>query len=57
MPAMSVWVNLLDYACATLPVTLVNKNIDVKDVDYVPKNGQDEKVHQACMLRQDSCRV
>lgn len=50
MPAMSVWVNLLDYTAATMPVTLVDKDIDVKDVDYVPKNGQDEKVYQACML-------
>jgi hypothetical protein len=48
MPAMSVWVNLLDYSCAILPVTLADKNIDVKDPHYNPMNGEDEKVYQAC---------
>ncbi|KAF4614351.1 hypothetical protein G7Y89_g15387 [Cudoniella acicularis] len=45
MPGLSVWVNLLDYAAATLPVTTVDKAVDKVDEGYVPLNGQDEKVH------------
>ncbi|KAE9380775.1 putative general amidase GmdA [Stipitochalara longipes BDJ] len=43
---LSAWVNLLDYSSAILPVTLVDKNIDVVDVDYTPKNPTDEKIHR-----------
>jgi amidase len=48
MPGMSVWVNLLDYSAAVLPVTNVDKGVDVVDVGYKPMNGVDEKVWQAC---------
>jgi len=48
MAGNSVWVNLLDYSAAVLPVTLADKNIDVIETGYTPLNGQDEKVHQAC---------
>lgn len=40
--------NLLDYSSAILPVTLVDKNIDVVDVGYTPKNPTDEKIRQGC---------
>jgi amidase len=48
MPGMSTWVNLLDYSAAVLPVTVADKNIDVKDMSYKPMNAQDEKVYQSC---------
>lgn len=48
MPDLSVWVNMLDYSAAILPVTTVDKNIDVVDSGYVPINGVDEKVFEAC---------
>jgi amidase len=48
MPGMSVWVNLLDYSAAVLPVTNVDKGVDVVDVGYKPMNGVDEKVWQGC---------
>lgn len=51
MPGLSTWVNLLDYTAAVLPVTLVDKNIDVVDEGYKPLNDQDEKVFLACELR------
>lgn len=50
MPGLSAWINLLDYPSSVLPVTNVDKNIDVVDTEYKPLNGQDEKVHLACKL-------
>ena len=50
VPGLSCWVNLLDYSCAVLPVMLADKNIDVADVGYEPKNPTDEKVLKACEL-------
>lgn len=46
----SVWVNLLDYSTGILPVTLCDKNIDVVDKDYKPKNEDDEKIYKNCKL-------
>jgi amidase len=48
MPGLSAWVNLLDYSTAVLPVMLVDKNIDVVDVGYTPKNQTDEKILKGC---------
>ena len=48
MPGFSAWVNLLDYPSSVLPVTNVDKSIDVVDQEYKPLNDQDEKVHLAC---------
>jgi amidase len=48
MPGYSVWVNLLDYSAAVLPVTTVDKNIDVVDEGYKPLSEADEKVWQGC---------
>ncbi|KAH8601218.1 amidase signature domain-containing protein [Bisporella sp. PMI_857] len=42
---LSVWVNFLDYSTSILPVTLVDKNVDVVDEGYTPMNSQDEKIH------------
>ncbi|PBP27707.1 amidase [Diplocarpon rosae] len=47
MPGYSVWVNLLDYSAAVLPVTLVDKSVDVVDDGYKPLNGTDEKVWES----------
>jgi amidase len=48
VPPASGWVNLLDYSAAVLPVTLVDKNIDVVDVGYQPRNPTDEKIYKGC---------
>jgi amidase len=50
MPGLSTIVNLLDYSAAVLPVTKVDKSVDVVDAGYTPLNAQDEKVHLACEL-------
>ncbi len=50
MPGYTIWVNLLDYSAAVLPVTLANKNVDVIDKGYKPLSPQDEKVWEACEL-------
>ncbi|KAM0167577.1 hypothetical protein ACHAQE_000471 [Botrytis cinerea] len=42
--AYSTFVNLLDYSAAILPVTTVDKNVDVFDTGYKPLNAEDEKV-------------
>ncbi|KAB8293877.1 hypothetical protein EYC80_009356 [Monilinia laxa] len=42
--AYSTFVNLLDYSAAILPVTTVDKNIDLFDHEYTPLNAEDEKV-------------
>ncbi|KAE8445125.1 hypothetical protein EG329_013727 [Mollisiaceae sp. DMI_Dod_QoI] len=44
---LSAWVNMVDYTSAVLPVTLVDKSIDVVDEGYTPLNEHDEKVHLA----------
>lgn len=45
---MSVWVNLLDYTAAVLPVTKVDKTIDVVDTNYKPLSDLDKKVQDTC---------
>ncbi|RFU26246.1 hypothetical protein B7463_g10088, partial [Scytalidium lignicola] len=40
------WVNLLDYTSAVVPVTNVDKTIDVVDTNYVPKNKHGDKVYR-----------
>ena len=37
--------NLLDYPAAVFPVTTVDQELDVKEVDYIPKNEQDRFVY------------
>jgi len=36
----------LDYPGVVFPVTTVNPDLDVADVNYAPKNAQDEFVHR-----------
>lgn len=48
LPGYSVWVNLLDYSAAVLPVTTVDKSVDVVDEGYKPINAMDEKVWKSC---------
>ena len=43
-------VNLLDYSAAALPVTTVDKSIDVVDEGYKPISATDEKVWKGCEL-------
>jgi hypothetical protein len=47
-PGYSVWVNLLDYSAAVLPVTTVDKSVDVVDEGYKPISAMDEKVWKSC---------
>ncbi|KAH0392305.1 amidase, partial [Aureobasidium melanogenum] len=39
----SVWVNVLDYSSAIVPVTKVDKNVDKAYTDYKPVSETDEK--------------
>ncbi len=48
LPGMTTWANLLDYSTTVLPVTLVDKNIDVVDPGYKPLSAIDEKIQKAC---------
>lgn len=43
--------NLLDYAAVAMPVTQVDKDIDVVDEQYIPRNAEDEKVYKNCEHR------
>ena len=48
MPGYSMWVNLLDYSATVLPVTTVDKSVDVVDEGYKPISAADEKVWKGC---------
>lgn len=37
--------NLLDYPGVVFPVTTVDPDLDVADVNYAPKNAQDSWIH------------
>lgn len=43
-----MWVNLLDYSAAVLPVTTVDKSVDVVDEGYKPMSEADVKVWKGC---------
>lgn len=43
-PTIAHW-NLLDYPGVVFPVTTVDPDLDVADVNYAPKNVQDSWVH------------
>jgi amidase len=47
-PGMSTFVNLLDYSSSVLPVTLVDKSIDVMDPAYKPLSTQDKEIYATC---------
>jgi amidase len=44
----STWVNALDYTAVVVPVTTVQRNIDVVDVGYVPLDERDRKSFESC---------
>ena len=48
LPGYSAWVNLLDYSASVLPVTTVDKSVDVVDEEYNPISEADEKVWKSC---------
>ncbi len=47
-PGYTVWVNLLDYSAAVLPITTVDKTVDIVDEGYQPINDVDEKIWKSC---------
>jgi amidase len=46
----SVWVNSLDYSAVVVPVTTVDKKVDVVDSDFKPRNNDDKLTHEYCKL-------
>jgi amidase len=46
----SVWVNVLDYSSAIIPVTKVDKNVDKAYADFKPVSEIDEKTQATCKL-------
>jgi amidase len=40
--------NVLDYTAVVLPVTKVDKVVDVVDSTYIPKNDEDRANYEAC---------
>lgn len=48
MPGYTVIVNMLDYTATTIPVTTVDKNIDIVDKEFKPLNEQDEAISKIC---------
>jgi amidase len=44
----SIWVNLLDYTSVVVPITNVDKSIDVIDKGYQPKNAEDKACYESC---------
>jgi amidase len=44
----SVFINLLDYTSVVVPVTNVDKNVDVKDESYEPQNEEDRICYESC---------
>ncbi|KAK5994234.1 Acetamidase [Cladobotryum mycophilum] len=41
----SMIINCLDYSSVAIPVTQVDKNIDIADRDYTPANAKDQHAH------------
>ncbi|EED17167.1 general amidase GmdA, putative [Talaromyces stipitatus ATCC 10500] len=46
----STIINILDYATCTVPVTLVDKDIDKSDANYEPRNKVDEIAWRSCEI-------
>lgn len=49
----STWVNALDYTSVVVPVTEVDKTLDVEDVDYEALDNRDQECHESCEC--DAC--
>jgi len=41
----TMFANVLDYTCVTIPVTVADKNIDKPAADYSPKDALNKKLH------------
>jgi amidase len=50
MPGYTAIVSMLDYTAVTIPVTTVDKKIDVVNGDFKPLNELDEEIWKACKL-------
>lgn len=48
MSGYAMFVNLLDYTASVIPVTTVDKNIDVVDAKFTPLNDKDAVVAKIC---------
>lgn len=48
--AYSAAINVLDYTAVAMPVTCVDKTIDIADTDYEALSKKDEECHLNCML-------
>jgi len=48
-------VNLLDYSAAVIPVTLVDKNIDVINENFKPLSAADEEIQSSCQFLLSVC--
>lgn len=44
----TVWVNLLDYTASVIPVTTVDKTVDVWDASFTPVTEMDKMVFENC---------
>jgi amidase len=44
----TTWVNMLDYTSVVVPVTNVDKGVDVTDGSYTPQNAEDKVCYESC---------
>jgi amidase len=51
----SVWVNALDYTSVVVPVTTADKNVDVKNENYKPRDEVDQSIYESCKCFESSC--
>lgn len=49
----TTWVNLLDYTSVVVPVTTVNKSVDLADKEYSPLNEENKICHESCKSNLD----
>lgn len=50
----STWVNVLDYTSVTVPVTTVDKGVDIKDGEYKALDERDQQIQDDCKF-EDVC--
>ena len=53
----STIVNLLDYTSCSIPITTVDRNIDMKDEQFEPQNSIDKEVADSCKQFRSVCRL
>lgn len=44
----TIFVNLLDYTSVVVPITKVDKSVDVRDESYKPRNDADKVCYESC---------